>query len=202
MLGIVVSLSGLIIIPPISKKIKIILVVALLVVGFAFETPSAETDSYSERQVAESTQENTTSYQWLTEEGTLLREVEEVVVDQIGEQNNMDEDTVISIRTESDELWINYHASENFTSNMTRGGIKSDMVDVFSNLENDILDEFYDITIVAQRPFVSPEGHESMVNVMIVTLTTEKINEINWSNFLRDNLEVVSSSYYVHPAIR
>ena len=145
---------------------------------------------------------NISAYQWITEEGTLLRDAEEVVIEQIGEENNMGERTVVSIETKIDELWISYNASENFTANMTRGGIKSDMRDVFSSLNSDILGEFDSITVLARLPLVSPEGHESDESVMTVTLATEKVVEINWDNFLLDNLSYVASVYNVHPAIQ
>lgn len=176
-----------------------VLLVFVFIVGISDDTEQSAVDNSTN---STQTQEEQSNYQWQTDQGTLLRKAEEVVVDQIGEKNNMGEDTVISIQTERDGLWINYHARENFTSNMTRGGIKSDMVDVFSNLDDEILDEFYNVTIVAELPLVDPEGHESVGNVMTVSLTTEKIEEINWDNFLRENLEVVASVYNVHPAIQ
>jgi hypothetical protein len=185
-----------------SPKTKWIVTGVLLFFVFIIGITDDASNDSSQSHTSENDQQSVSSYNWQTEQGTLLRRVEEVVVDQIGEKNNMGENTIISIQTERDGLWINYHASENFTSNMTRGGIKSDMVDVFSNLNNDILDEFYNVTIVAELPLVDPEGNKSVENVMTVSLTTEKIGEINWDNFLRENLEVVASVYNVHPAIQ
>ncbi|MFW5884944.1 MAG: hypothetical protein ACOCUF_01815 [Patescibacteria group bacterium] len=201
-----------------NKKLKIAITIIFVIVNIAVldsdsEPPQNDVATNQEKEQVGDTKteedssdkkedEKKSNYQWETKKDTLLRDAETVVVNQIGEKNNMDKKTVISIKTERNELWIKFRASENFTSGMTAGGIKTDMVNVFSNLNNQILDNFRRVTIVAELPLVDVKGNESSENVLTVSLKSEDIKEINWDNFLRENLEKVAAFYQEHPAIK
>ncbi|MCK8818119.1 hypothetical protein MWH28_12205 [Natroniella sulfidigena] len=98
-------------------------------------------------------------------------------------------------------LEIKLRASENLTSNMTRGGIKLDTKDVFSEFFTEF-SEVDDLVLSWKMKLVDQRGNESLSRVLLISNTRENNQTINWGNVITDNIPNIVDSYWVHPAIR
>lgn len=62
-------------------------------------------------------------------------------------------------------------------------------------------DEVNQATLIVQAPLTDRYGNVENGDVMIVVISKETLNKINFKNFNAENLSVVADSYWEHPAL-
>ena len=126
-----------------------------------------------------------------------LQEYERRIVDEIGEEER-DESKIISIEQEHEgEIEVSFRATESLTENSTRRSMKRDMLDIFEVAPDDRT-----IIVEAELPLVDEYGNEEEAVVGRVSIVADDLEQINWDNFTRSNLEGVANTYWIHAAIQ
>ncbi len=179
-----------------AKKILLgifffLLIVFILIIGG--KDKKVETSSNSSAE---------TNIQHTTKEDTPERKIESKIIEIMGEKTNMEEKRIREIVIENDELWISYTADENLTTAMTRRGMWTDIKKLLQELPG-VLDK--KISSIVFQPYlnlVDQHGNESISKVMMVTVTKESWEKINWENFLTSDIPNTSKTYWEHPAIK
>lgn len=62
-------------------------------------------------------------------------------------------------------------------------------------------DEVTQATLIVQAPLTDRYGNVEIGDVMVVLMSRETLNKINFNNFNAKNLSAVSDSYWEHPAL-
>lgn len=139
---------------------------------------------------------------YITESGTPERKIELKVIEILGHETNMKEPKVRGINFEENELWIDYIADENLTTNLTRHGILSDTKFLLQELPSIIQPNIEGLVFQSYLTLVDTYGKESISKVLMVTVTKETWEKINWENFLTDNLPNIADTYWEHPVLK
>lgn len=139
--------------------------------------------------------------QYVTQVGTPARTIEEKVIKILGEKTNMEERKIRGITVESDRIFIDFMADENFTTNLTRRGMWTDITDLLEKLPAQIDPKIEYLIFRAYFPLVDQYGKESIDRVMLVTVARKTWEKIEWDNFLKENLSKIADSYWEHPAL-
>lgn len=191
-----------------SEKVRIGITILTLFIALIFSIPTdgvpQSNDSTPESNSEEAVVDDEV---YVTEAGTLERTIEEKVDQVLGDDTNMGEDTVIDVRfVENDDgsstLWIDYVAGSNLSNRLTRRGVWMDTEDLIQQLPILLGNEIASITVRAHLMLVDTYGNEDMGQVMLIEISRETWERINWSNFITDDIPVVADIYWVHPAIQ
>jgi len=140
--------------------------------------------------------------QYITEIGTPERKVEAKVIEILNEKTNMGEKRMKKITIENNEIWISYVADENLTSNMTRGGIWTDIKELLQGLPAVLSSQTDSIVFESYLKLVDQYGNESIDKVMMMRMTKDTWEEINWDSFIRDNFPNIADHYWEHPVLK
>lgn len=153
---------------------------------------------------------------YVTQEGSLERAVEKVVIDVMGKTVNWSGNpkTVIGIsKTEQlagpDKggylITIKYRANENLTTGMTETGIIIDAMDLTKKLYNDPACSRVKIyMLMPHLTLVDKYGIESEEQVGKLVLRRAVANRINWENMIQDSFKRIlqdEGQLWLHPAI-
>ncbi len=135
---------------------------------------------------------------------TLEEEVEAIVIGMFGEETNTDKQRIVFIIHDEDEegeyLQVTLNANENITTSLTRTGILMDTKKLFEALYGIESDVTY-ISIFWALPLVDAYGNVTDRNVAIVSMDKETADRVNWDNLLTDNIPIIATSYWQHPAL-
>ncbi len=88
------------------------------------------------------------------------------------------------------------------STNLTRKGIWIDTKNLIEELSSIVDQDINTIVIEPHLTLVDQYGEESLSRVALITIKRETWKEINWDNFLTDNLPGIADSYWLHPALK
>ncbi|MTI59915.1 MAG: zinc ribbon domain-containing protein [Firmicutes bacterium] len=126
-----------------------------------------------------------------------------LVKETLGTKSNMGYKKYLgsSISKSESSITIKLYADENFTNNMTRGGINSDSKDIFVKFFND-RNDYDDLVLDWYLKLVDQRGNEKVSRVLLISFDRKNFNTVNWDNIITDNIPKIANSYWAHPAIR
>jgi len=182
--------------PEMRKFVPATFVVLVILIFGAIFLPAIQSDKEFRSERDEILSGTSQNYSYLTQAGTLERNIE------LGTLRALGHDTEIrKIETSDGELWIEYIAKENLTTNLTRRGILSDTKDLVKELSSVVNQDVNAIVVEPQLTLVDQYGEESLSRVALITIGRTTWEKINWNNFLTDNLPDIADSYWLHPAL-
>lgn len=177
-----------------SKGIAVFLVIFSLVGIFA---PAAKQDAEMRQENEEVASGQSETHNYVTEEGTYERSVELAVLGELGVK------TIIEgIRVENGELNIEYVASENLSTNLTVRGIMNDAEDLMQKLSANIPAEVNTVNFSSSLNLVDQYGNTELAKVALIAFDRSTWEQINWDNFITDNIPTVADYYWLHPALQ
>lgn len=182
--------------PETQKFIPIIFVVLVVLIFGVIFLPAIQSDKEFRSERDEILSGTSQTHNYLTQTGTPERNIE------LGALRALGHDIEIRrIETSDGELWIDYVAKENLTTNLTRRGILSNTKDLVQELSL-VVDQDVDAIVVEPHlTLVDQYGEESLSRVALITIERATWEKINWDNFLTDNLPNIADSYWLHPAL-
>lgn len=116
---------------------------------------------------------------------------------EIGEKSNLNIPRIAEIYfydVDKSELRLTLIADDNFTTNMIKTGMLSDATDVFRVIFADARAKSVIITWLF--PVTDQYGNTKMKAFMMITMSRETSNKINWNNFIYEDLPKVADYYY------
>ena len=156
----------------------------LLIIVIAIINPSSEDDNTGGNNIVE------TDPLKMPIDDFLEYQVNEVM----GEKTNTKKPTFVSV-TEGDNNMkvVTVNANDNLTVDFIRTGMLSKAKDYFEQIiVHDEVQDLYGVSLVYCLTLVDQLGNENERVVMIIDMSLETLNEINWSNFSYENLKTVS----------
>lgn len=147
----------------------------------------------------------------MTEPRNLKESVRDVAIDVLGEKTNMGKESIESLSIwdarevletapeGSKSIWVDFNASENLTTKLTKRGMYSDAAELFQKIFA-LSSEVYDVAISIYLPMVDVYGNEQNTKVMVIALQRPTAEKVNWEGFDIDNLTVIAGQYWEHPA--
>lgn len=197
---------------PFYKKwwfIGIIVIVILGAIGSGSDEKTSEEKQESKETVnvekkKEDIKEPVKEPEIKREDLTLDQYLEYMVKEVLGEKTNMDKPVFVSVSDGDEGIKdIVLNPNDNFTNKMIIGGMQSDATKYLKEIsKNEEVMKLKAISLIFQMTLVDAYGNESDNPVFITTVSTETLKKINWDNFFADNLEVVSDTYFVNPALK
>ncbi len=168
------------------------------------EQPQESTSSAVEEKQDTTEPKQEESVQIKREDISLDQYLEHIVKEVIGEETNMDKPVFVSISNGDEGIKdITLNPNDNLTNNMMVGGMLSDASDYYKAIKDDEeVKKLKGVSLIYQMTLVDKLGNESINPVLILTVSPETMNKINWDNFITDNLPDVADTYYLHPALK
>lgn len=125
------------------------------------------------------------------------------VIEVMGDQTNTKKPTFISVTNGDNNMKVvTVNGNDNLSADWIRTGMLSKAKDYFEEiLAHDEVQELYGVSLVYYLTLVDTLGNENDRVVMIIDMSLETLNQINWDNFNYENLQNVSIVYYQHPAL-
>lgn len=182
--------------PEIKKFVPVVFVVLIVAIFGAIFLPAIQSDTEFRNERDEITAGTSQTYDYLTEVGTAERNIEIGALKALGHETE-----IRKIELNEGEVWIDYIASDNLSTNLTRRGILSDTVDLVKELSSIISQNITGIVVEPHLTLVDQYGKESLSKVAMITINRETWEKINWDNFLTDNLPDIADTYWQHPAM-
>lgn len=101
----------------------------------------------------------------------------------------------------ADTGYIEVHAqmSDNFSASWIVSGFEFSALDFLEAIKNE---DFSSVSIMGYFNMVDAYGNEENMNVYDLQLSKETVDQINFDNFLQDNLSKVADFYYLHNAFQ
>lgn len=160
------------------------------------EETSEPTENVEVQEVVEETTEEL--FESLSTEEKGIKIVEEVV----GLETNMDEERMVSTSLSENSLALTMVANENLTVSMMQRSMVMNAKDIFEEIYTRMIEagEIEEAVIVWQIEFTDTYGNAELKNAMILTLTKETGEKINWDNISTDNIESLTKDWQ-HPAL-
>lgn len=94
---------------------------------------------------------------------------------------------------------LTLNGSDNITQNLIYKGMLMDSSDLAEGFKNSGL-EIHDIMMSWQFPLIDTYGNEEDGEVLRINLSGESLNQINFDNFLFENLPSIADNYWEHPS--
>lgn len=113
------------------------------------------------------------------------------------------------ISEEGGSIVLEFIAADNFTEYMMVGDMKTDIADAIKALQESEF-EYNEITILAYMNLLDKFGEETTTKVFGEETTTKvalvdfkksTVNNINWDNFLTDNIFDIADNQWKHPLV-
>jgi len=107
----------------------------------------------------------------------------------------------IDIRGDNNDLVsVRFSLNDNFSDDSILRVGMLDIIDILKAVDSSSID--YSIVIVEGTfLMVDTYGNESEEQVIFASYSKENIDQINWSNFLTDNIFVIADTHNLHPAL-
>lgn len=165
----------------------------LMIVVIAIINPSSEDDNTGENNIVE------TDPLKLPIDEFLEYQVNEVM----GDKTNTKKPTFISVTDGDNNMKVvTVNGNDNLSVDWIRTGMLSKAKDYFQEIiAHDEVRELYGVSLVYYLTLVDSLGNENERVVMIIDMSLETLNQINWGNFSYENLQNVSLVYYQHPVL-
>lgn len=196
LIGIVASTKLLEKKPEIKKFVPVVFVVLIVAIFGAIFLPAIQSDTEFRNERDEITAGTSQTYDYLTEAGTAERNIEIGALKALGHETE-----IRKIEISEGEVWIDYIASDNLSTNLTRRGILIDTIDLVKELASIVNQDVTGIVVEPHLTLVDQYGKESLSKVAMITISRETWEKINWDNFLTDNLPDIADTYWQHPAM-
>ncbi len=197
LIGVVITIKLLKKKPEIQKFAPVIFVILVVFILGVIFIPAMQSDKDFKGERDKILTGNSQNYSYLTETGTLERNIELGALKVLGHETE-----IRKIKIDNGELWIDYVASENLTKNLTRRRIWIDTKDLVRELSTIVDPNINAIISESHLVLVDQYGKESLSRVALITINRETWEKINWDNFLTDNLPDVADGYWLHPALK
>jgi len=128
--------------------------------------------------------------------------LEVLVIESIGEETNMGNERIIEIIMweDEDEIILNLHGSENLTANMTKNSLLNDSRKLSQVIYEDGSFPDKTITINWHMDLVDGYGNDVVRNVLLLGLTPEDAERINWDAITSEQFENITL-HWKHPNI-
>lgn len=123
----------------------------------------------------------------------------EIVMKNFGTTNLEKENAVLSSRFENGVVETIALEEKFKSAKSLKHSLLYYTVDFFKALKSQ--DEVTQATLIVQAPLTDPYGNVEIGDVMIVLMSKETLNKINFNNFNAENLSVVADDYWEHPAL-
>lgn len=123
----------------------------------------------------------------------------EIIMKDFGTTNLEKENAVLSSRFEGGVVET-IALEENFKSaESLKRSIWYSTVDFMKAMNSQ--DEVIQATLIVQAPLTDHYGNVENGDVMVVLMSKETLNKINFNNFNAENISAVADSYWEHPAL-
>lgn len=102
------------------------------------------------------------------------------------------------------EISVTFAANDNLSEGLIKIGIQTDIADILKIVSENKENLPYQSLVVASTfSLVDVYGNAEEKNVVIATYTRENLEQINWDNFLHENVYVIANqdSLFLHPAL-
>lgn len=165
----------------------------LMIVVIAIINPSSDDDNTGGNNIVE------TDPLKLPIDDFLEYQVNEVM----GDKTNTKKPTFVSVTDGDNNMKVvTVNGNDNLSADWIRTGMLSKAIDYFQEIiTHDEVQELYGVSLVYYLTLVDSLGNETERVVMIIDMSLETLNQINWGNFNYENLQNVSLVYYQHPAL-
>lgn len=145
----------------------------------------------------------------LSANGEFASQVKSLIIKAVGEATNMGEPKIIDLQVNDHEGTVNpgdkivvatLLGNDNLSSNMIKGGMQLESIEIFRALFE--RSEIEEAALIWQFPTQSDYGNSELNTVLKITVTKATAEQINWSDFDKDNFTNVADSYWEHPSMR
>ncbi|SEN71884.1 hypothetical protein SAMN04487786_0145 [Paenisporosarcina quisquiliarum] len=123
----------------------------------------------------------------------------EIIMKNFGTTYIEKENAVVSSRFESGILETIALEERIISTKTTRHSFLYNTVEFMKVMKSQ--EEVTQATLIVQAPLTDRYGNVENGDVMIVLMSRETLNKINFNNFKADNLSAVADSYWEHPAL-
>jgi len=165
------------------------------------ETQDDEAEQISNKGAENGEQQNnnTTEDQELQEADNSSGNQFEVAANEIFGDNLEEVQVVTGIEEIPTRVNIEFQIAENLTNNMMFQGLQYDVIN-FAELVQD--EEFEELYYVGKLDMQDQYGNIENRQVANIALTKETVNQIEFDNFVIENLEDIADTFEVHNALR
>jgi len=138
---------------------------------------------------------------------SLTEKVELIVNDKLGSTTNTELKRLDGVEIiddgNNDALIIVLNGNDNFTTKMIKKGMWIDSVKILEPISQiKELNEVELISIFWFLPLTNTQGNEENTIVMSFNIDIETLNQINWDNFVHNNIPNVASNYFEHSVLQ
>lgn len=155
-------------------------------------TPSSEN---SEKKVEETSGA-------ITYDVTSKDEVEQLVIDLLGDSSNTGDKRVESVNIHEFEdetlIGLTLNSNENLTANMAKKGMLQDTAKIMEELRKHGYSG--DFSVIWKLPLTDTHGNTSPGKVLSIDVAKDDFDRINYDNFDYNKLPNLSSNYFEHPS--
>lgn len=135
---------------------------------------------------------------------SLDEKVIKIVNDKLGQTNNAKKDTIVESKVfeqgdETHNIILTLNASENLTNDMTRRSMWIDSISILEPLSK--IEGTENIVIEWLYPLQDQYGNIEDKRIMMMNVSKEVRDKINWENFDVENLQNIAGEYFEHPAL-
>jgi len=123
----------------------------------------------------------------------------EIIIKNFGTTNKEKENAVVSSRFESGVLETVALEEKIKSAKSIKRSFLYSTVEFMKVMK--LQDEVTQATLIVQAPLTDRYGNVENGDVMIVLMSRETLNKINFNNFNVENLSVVADSYWEHPTL-
>jgi len=158
--------------------------------------PSQQGQKKSEQPSSEQT--NTTSYTYKTQENTLARQIEQKVIEVLGEKSNLDKQRIVGIDVEKYKavelqqfgyqantdvvaVTVKINASENLTTNLQKGTMHDEAFKVFKNVFP-LSPTMGDVLVWSYLPVKDKYGNIKDDVAITYSMARSLFEKINWND--------------------
>lgn len=108
-----------------------------------------------------------------------------------------------SIKIEKDTIAIGFDASTNLTENLTKRGLRREMVKVLKALHESKV-PYSNVMIGAEHQMVDKFGREKKELVVLLSFEKGTVDKINWKNelLLPDTIYEIADKSSIHPVFK
>ncbi len=135
---------------------------------------------------------------------TPKEKVVKIVTDKLGKTNNSKKDRIVEADVfepgdGTRNIILTMNASENLTNNFIKRSMWMDSVDILEPLSK--TEGLKNISIEWLYPLTDQYGNTEDKRIMMLNISKETLDKINWEDFNNENLPNVSTEYFEHPTL-
>jgi hypothetical protein len=119
--------------------------------------------------------------------------------------SNRDVKRMATCILEQGEIQVTVAGNDNFTSDMINQSLQLDIKHVLKTIvQSNTSLSYQGVVVVVTFPLVDFNGNVTESNVVIATYKKERIQQVNFDNFLTENIYQLANqdSLFVHPAVK